>query len=313
MDDVEKMSPRINPILILGLGILSVSTASIFIKFAQEDAPSLTIAFFRLAFATLLILPPVLLRYRNEIRKISAKALVLLLLSGFFLSVHFAAWITSLEYTSVASSVVLVTTTPLWVAAFSPLILKEPISKYTVTGMIIALMGGFIIGIGDFCSWSKAGLSCPLNSGFLTRGEIYGDILALIGAITAAFYIMIGRKSRKEISLLVYIFYVYGFAAFFLLLFTLVTSTPLSGYPPTTYVWALLLAIFPQLLGHSSFNWALRYLSAGYVSITLLGEPVGSTILAMVFLAELPTLPRIMGGISILFGIFLSAKSETRN
>ncbi len=302
--------PKFPPVLVLIFGILAASTAAIFIRMAQEYMPSLVIAALRLTFATLLIAPFAIARQWKEIIGLDKRQRGLILLSGFFLALHFAFWITSLEYTTVASSVVLVTSTPLWVALLLPVTLKEPMERAAIFGMVIAMAGAIIVGLSDSCQWSAGYLSCPSLSTFLQGKAFLGDLLALLGAIMAAFYILIGRKLRPTISLLGYIFGVYGAASVFLILLTLVSGEKFSGYPIQAYGWSMMLAIFPQILGHSSFNWALRYLSAGYVSISLLGEPISSTILAMVFLDETPGWIKIVGSVLILIGIALATLGE---
>ena len=292
---------------ILG-GILAVSTASIFIRFAQQDAPSLVVAAYRLILASLILAPLALTRHRAELRSLNRRELLLGLLSGFFLALHFATWISSLEYTTVASSVVLVTTTPLWVALLSPLILREANGKTVVIGMLLALIGGGFVGISDSCTWQN-GLVCPPLSTFVRGTAFFGDFLALCGAWMAAGYILIGRRLRARMSLIPYIFVVYGMAAIVLLIILGVSRERVFGYLPLTYLWLLLLAIVPQLLGHSTFNWALRYLPASLVSITLLGEPIGSTILAFIILKESPTLLKIAGAVLILAGIYVASVS----
>jgi len=294
-------------IAILG-GILAVSTASIFIRFAQREAPSLVVAAFRLTLASLILAPLALTRYRGELRALTRRELLPGLLSGFFLALHFATWISSLEYTTVASSVVLVTTTPLWVALLSPLILREANGKTVVIGMLLALIGGGFVGISDSCTWQN-GLVCPPLSTFVRGTAFFGDFLALCGAWMAAGYILIGRRLRARMSLIPYIFVVYGMAAIVLLIILGVSRERVFGYLPLTYLWLLLLAIVPQLLGHSTFNWALRYLPASLVSITLLGEPIGSTILAFIILKESPTLLKIAGAVLILAGIYVASVS----
>jgi drug/metabolite transporter (DMT)-like permease len=144
----------------------------------------------------------------------------------------------------------------------------------------------------------------------LQGGALLGDVLALIGAIMAAAYLLIGRRLREGMSLVPYIFLVYGIASIVLVLFVLGAGQPFTGYQPQTYLWFILLAFVPQLLGHSTFNWSLRYLSAALVSTSLLGEPVGSTILAYFILQETPGILKIFGAILILAGIFIATRSE---
>lgn len=295
------------PLGIVG-GILAVSTASVFIRFAQQDAPSLVIAAARLSLASLILSPVALTRFRAELATLTRREWLLGALSGLFLALHFATWISSLEYTSVASSVVLVTTTPLWVALFAPIFLREPITRAILTGMLLALAGGVIIGLSEVCSW-ETGLMCNLAGQSSTSGQVFwGNFLALSGAWMAAGYIIIGRSVRAKMSLVPYIFVVYGMAAIVLIMLMFGTGQSPLGYAPQTYGWMLALAIVPQLLGHSTFNWALGYLPASLVSITLLGEPIGSIILAYFLLNESPTLLELLGGTLILVGIYVASQ-----
>ena len=307
--------------------ILAVSTASIFIRFAQREAPSLVIAALRLTVASLVLTPVALTRYRGELRALTQSDLLLGLLSGVFLAVHFGTWISSLEYTSVASSVVFVSTGPLWVALLSPILLKEPLRRTVLAGMTLALLGGTVIGLSDSCSvgWSSSPqdvspvladrlgrplISCPPFSEFVQGKAIFGNSLALVGAWAVAGYLMIGRRLRAGMSLIPYIFIVYSSAAISLLLAMLVAGQVPSGYSPVVYGWILLLALVPQLIGHTTYNWALRYLPAALVSITTLAEPVGSAILAYVILNESPTRLTVLGGVLILAGIYLASATK---
>lgn len=310
IDSMLRRQPIVSPILVLILGILAVSTASIFIRKAQMEAPSLVIAAYRLAIATLVITPFALTRKQVELSSLSRREFWLAFLSGAFLAVHFAAWITSLEYTTVASSVVLVSTVPLWVALFAPVTLHETISRMTLAGLGLVLVGGTIVGLSDTCAISASGIECPTFQDFLRGQAFLGDILALIGAFAAAGYLIIGRNLRAKVSLTSYIFIVYGIAAMILVGFMLLNGQTGLGYSPETYLWLVLLALIPQLIGHTSYNWALAYLSAAFVSIALLGEPVGSTILAYLLLDEIPSVLKLTGAIFILMGIFLASRSE---
>lgn len=302
----------VSPKWVILLGIFAVSTASIFIRFAQEGAPSLVIAAFRLSIAALAVSPIVLFRKLDEIRVLGLRSIGLLLAAGVFLAVHFATWITSLEFTSVTNSVVLVTTTPLWVALLSPVLLKESVSRQAGVGLLLAVFGGIIVALGDACTWSWGGLSCPPAAEYFQGNAMRGNFMALVGAWMAAGYFMIGRQVRGRLSLPGYIFMVYGCAALVLVLLVWILGLRLTGYSQETYFWMLLLGLVPQLIGHSAFNWALRYLSAAFVSITLLGEPIGSIILALILLKEAPTLLNLVGAILILFGIYLAAQPNRR-
>jgi drug/metabolite transporter (DMT)-like permease len=305
-------SPR-RLVLTIGLlaGILAVSTASIFIKLAQnEGAPSVVIAAFRLSLSSLVLAPLALTRYLPGLRALSRREWALALLSGTFLALHFTVWITSLQYTSVASSVVLVTTTPLWVALFSPLVLHERIGRPAVFGLVMALAGGTVVGLSDACVWQSGRLACPTPGTFFAGTAFLGDLLALAGAWMAAGYMLVGRKLRAKMDLVPYIFIVYLMAALVLIAIMFgMRETPL-GYPPMVYLWLVLLALIPQLLGHSTFNWALKYIPASLVAVTLLGEPVGTTILAYFIFQEHPGWIKIGGAVLILAGIWLTARTE---
>lgn len=291
------------------IAILAVSTASIFIRFAQREAPSLVIAALRLTIASLVLAPVAVTRHGPELRALTRGNLLLGLLSGTFLAVHFATWITSLEYTSVASSVVLVSTGPLWVALLSPIFLKEPLTRPVLAGMTLALLGGTVIGLGDSCQL-EGRLACPPLSEFLLGKAFFGNFLALAGAWAVAGYLMIGRRLRAGMSLIPYIFVVYGSAAISLLVAMFLAGQRPVGYSSMVYIWILLLALVPQLIGHTTYNWALRYLPAALVSITTLAEPIGSAILAYVILSESPTRLTALGGVLILAGIFLASGTK---
>ena len=290
------------------VAILAVSTASIFIRFAQNDGtPSLVIAALRLTFATLILAPVALTKHLEEIKRFTLNEILLGAFSGIFLAVHFATWISSLEYTSVASSVVFVSTGPLWVALLSPLLLKEHLARTAIFGLGLSLAGGTIIGLSDACVWD-AGLSCPALQDVMQGRAMWGNFLALLGALTVTGYLIIGRKLRSRVSLVPYIFMVYGMAAIALIVIMLISGNSPFGYAPKTYGWIFLLAALPQLIGHSTYNWALKYLPAALVAVMTLGEPIGSAILAFFILNETPTLATLFGGALILAGIYLASR-----
>ena len=298
--------------LALFIAILAVSTGSIFIRLAQRDAPSLVIAATRLTLASLVLAPIALINHRDEIRNLTRREWTLAILSGLFLSVHFATWITSLEYTTVVASVALVSTGPLWVALLSPIFLRETPTRWVWMGMGLALLGGIIVGLGDSCSLADFHLTCPPLADLLAGSAFWGNFLALAGAWTVAGYLMIGRNLRARISLVPYIFIVYGVAAIALIVYMLSAGQTPFGYSPIIYLWLLCLALIPQLIGHSTYNWALRYMPASLVSVTTLGEPIGSAILAFFILSEIPTALTLLGGVLILAGIYLSTLSSSQ-
>jgi len=304
----EQRARLILPFAII-LALLAVSTASIFIKLAQQEAPSLVIAALRLTFATLILAPLVLIRHSNELIELPRGELVLAAAAGLFLSAHFATWITSFEYTSIANSVVLVTTGPLWVALLSPIFLKENLTRAAIVGLVFALLGGTIIGLAGACVFDN-GIKCPAMAEVFQGHAMWGNFLALAGAWAISGYLIIGRKLRVKISLIPYIFVVYGLAATALIIIMFITGNTPFGFKPITYWWILLMAAFPQLIGHSTYNWALRYLPAAFVAVLSLGEPIGAAVLAFFIFQEVPTAATIIGGVFILFGIYLASKGS---
>jgi drug/metabolite transporter (DMT)-like permease len=300
---------RIMVPFVLFAAILAVSTSSVFIRFAQADAPSLVIATLRLTCATLLLAPLALTRHRNELQTLTRYELLLGALSGIFLAAHFATWISSLEYTSVASSVVFVSTGPLWVAMLSPMLLREQLTRVALIGLAIAILGGTIIGLSDACVW-EGGLKCPELDEIMQGSAMWGNFLALAGAWTVSGYLIIGRKLRAKMSLIPYIFLVYGLCAMVLTIIMFAAGQSPLGYPARTYGWIFLLAAFPQLIGHSTYNWVLRYIPATLVAIITLVEPIGSAILAYFVLQETPSNSVLFGGLLILVGIYLASRSK---
>jgi len=285
------------------IGLIAVSTASILIRFAQQEAPSFVIASLRMVIATLMISPIAIGNYANEIVSINRKDLFLIIMAGFFLALHFATWVTSLEYTSIGSSVVLVSTGPLWVAIISALWLREDYNNFTFLGIFVAIIGVVIITLNDSCFYNEL-IICSDN---LTRFDsklVLGDILALIGAVSVAGYFLIGRVLRPKINLIPYIFLVYGSASIFLILLLIISKESILGFSNTTYLWIFLLALFPQLIGHSIYNWSLKHISATLASMVTLGEPIGTTILAILIFKEFPGLLKVIGMLMILAGIF---------
>jgi drug/metabolite transporter (DMT)-like permease len=277
-----------------------MSSAAVFIRLAQGlGVPSLVIAAYRLSIATLLMsLVAVPRRAWMGYDKLSIRQIALLVVSGLLLGLHFASWITSLAHTSVVSSLVLVSTTPLWVGLLSPLLLREATPRLTWLGMLFAIGGGVIIALAGR---SGAG-----------RTTMWGNLLALIGAWFMAGYLMIGRGVRARLPLLSYLWLVYGSAAVLLVVWSAISGLRLFGYSPQVWLLMLALGLIPQLLGHSAANYAVRHVSASFVAVIILGEPIGSTVLAMLLLDEWPSGLQIIGGGLILAGIVLASLAEER-
>ncbi|MFO8085643.1 MAG: DMT family transporter [Desulfobacterales bacterium] len=277
-------------------GIIAISTGAIFARLA--DAPSLVIAAYRVGISSLFLLPLVCWKARDELFRICSKEILLAVFSGFFLALHFAAWITSLSYTTVSNSVVLVSTNPLWVGLLTPLITKEKLKTNTAISIAVSLMGCAIIGGEDFSIGTEA---------------LFGDFLALTGGLCAAFYLLLGRNLRKKLSLITYISLCYTSAAVILWTMVLIFGIKFYGFSIQTNAAFWAMALIPQLIGHTSYNWALRWFSAGTISVSLLGEPIGATILAFFIFGEKLTWLKAIGGTFILSAIYIAASSEKKD
>ena len=278
--------------VVLAAGVLCVSFAALFIRLA--DAPPLVIATYRLCLASIVLLPLSWRHIRYDWLHLEKRELLMMLLAGIFLAVHFGLWITSLSYTSVATSVVLVTVSPIFLAIASRFLFAQKLRRQAIAGIIISLGGAVLISYGN---WQ------------LGEKPFEGAMLALGGAITISGYLLVGQRLRSEIGILTYTSTVFGTAAILLLILTLAWGYTLTGYSGTTYIMVALLALVPQLIGHSSLNWALRFVPATLIAVAVLGEPVGAIIWAYALLGESPTVPEIAGGVLILSGIFMAFRS----
>ena len=302
--------PRISPVLALAVGILAVSSGSILARLAQaENVPSLVIAAGRTAVAALILLPILLTRHRDEVRQLTPADWRLALLSGLLLAVHFATWISSLAYTSVASSTVLVSTSPLWVAVAAPFVLGEDFTRPLKIGMGLALLGSLIISLGGNVGLVDGRLVFhAVAVGGMAGRPLLGNGLALAGAIAAAGYLLIGRKLRARLSLVGYITLVYTTAALCLILVVYLSGGSLWGYSARVYLLLLLMGVGPQLMGHSSFNYALAYLPAAIVGATTFAEPIGASILALLIFGEVPGPLVILGGLFVFGGLLTASR-----
>ena len=280
------------PYIILFVGVLSVSFAAIFIRLAE--APPLVVATCRMTIAAAVLVPVALARSRMNLKNMALRDLLWLLLSGFFLALHFGLWITSLDYTSIASSVVLVTSHPAFVAVVSYFVWGEKLGRLSIAGIAVALAGVVVINYGGFTFSSQA---------------ILGDWLALAAGFSMGAYLIIGGRLRERIDILSYLSVIYTFSAVILLVVTLLSGYSFFGYSPVTYIMILLLTLVPQLIGHTCLNLAVRLLPVIMVSVAILGEPVGATLLGYFILGEVPTLNEIGGGILVLGGIFIVMQS----
>lgn len=286
----------------LGLGVLIVSSSSIMTRYAQAaGVSSLSISAIRLLLASVMLMPFAFARSFPEIRAISGRDLLLAFAAGGLLAAHFATWISSLAYTSVASSTALVTTNPIWIAAASVVLFHERMPKGLIAAIGFALCGSVLI----FLAEGGAGGAQP--------DPPLGNTLALIGSLAVSGYLLIGRALRRRLSLLAYVWLVYTSAAIALVVVALIAQEPLWGFSPAAWAFLFGLALGPQLMGHTIFNWALKQVSATVIALAILGEPIGSAILALLLFDEGFSRLQIAGFALLLVGIYLGARSERGN
>ncbi|HOK30539.1 MAG: DMT family transporter [Limnochordia bacterium] len=279
--------------LVLVGGVAAISTSAVLIRLAE--APPFVIAFYRMLFAALFFLPLALREGRGL--RLEKQQLRLALGAGVMLAMHFALWMTSLEHTSVASSVVLVTTQPLWVFLLSVLFLAEKPTPRMWLGLVVALAGSVLV---------------TFTEGAGGESRLYGNLLALGGAVAMACYFLLGRRLRPQLPLALYSLLVYGGAALVLGFLILLRGLPLRGFNSFTWLMFVALALVPTVLGHNSLNWALKYLPATMVSVTILGEPLGASIMAVFILKEVPAPLEALGSVITLFGIYLVWQGNAR-
>jgi drug/metabolite transporter (DMT)-like permease len=289
--------------LVLLAGVVAASCAAIFIRYAQaEGIPSLAIAAGRLIVASLLLVPLAFTRHWHDIQRISRRDWLLIIVAGIFLAIHFASWVSSLEYAAVLISVVLVTTGPIWVALLEAVFLRARIGIIVVVGILIAVVGGIIIGV------PSGGEGVTFDTQTLIGGG-----LALIGAIMVSVYVVIGRIVRGRVAVLPYIALVYAVAALVLIAALVVTQTPVTGYSAAGYGWIVIMGLVPQLIGHSAFNYALGYLPATVVSISTQVESIGSAIVAFLLFNEIPTEIQIIGSLVLAVGVTIAIIGQGRS
>jgi drug/metabolite transporter (DMT)-like permease len=295
MEDGEAMTRRA-AYAGVGVAVVAVSFSSILIRWS--DASFLAIAAGRMTLSTLLLAPFALTMYRKELAEVGRRDGLIMVGIGLVLALHFSLWIASLERTSVASSVVLVTSHPVLVGLVGHFLMSERLSRLNAIGIALGLVGVVVLTRGD----ADAGAA-----------TLFGDLLAFLGGVAAGVYILGGRRTRKHVSLVVYAFIVYGSCSLFLLAGVFATGAELGTLPGDEWLLFLLMALGPSILGHTMYNWTLRHVPASVVSVSLLGEPVGSSLLAFLLLSEVPPELAVVGGAIILMGIVMTSWGAGRS
>lgn len=293
---VRRATDAIPPVVALGIAILAVSTSAILIRYSS--APTLVIALYRVLFTTVLLLPFAVHSYRDAFYRLSRRDWIAASAAGVALALHFALWFESLAWTSVAASVTIVQIQVLFVASGAALFLSERITRRASVGMMIALCGIAIMSFGGTIVGAPTVGAAPL----------YGNILAIVAAVCMAGYVLTGRSLRQRIPLVPYVVIVYAVCVVVLLALTTAVNDTLFAYPPYEWFLFILMALGPGILGHTVLNWALAHVESSVVSVSLLAEPVCSTVLAVVLLSELPTRFTAIGGAMTLIGIIITSR-----
>ncbi|MCT4585639.1 MAG: DMT family transporter [Peptostreptococcaceae bacterium] len=282
-------------ILVL-MGVFFTSFSSILVKFSTSHP--LIIATYRLLFTSIILLPIVITKERENLKKLNLKMIAITALSGIFLAIHFSSWFLSLRYTTVASSTVLVDTHSLFVVIFSYVFLKEKVSKKALFFIFLTFIGSIVISFGDFS---------------LGKEALFGDFLAIIGAFSVSLYMIIGRSVRRYLNVNTYTFLVYSFCAITLIILDIIFKVPFKVSSNREYMIFLGLAVVCTLLGHSVFNFALEHVKATFVSTALLAEPIFASVMAIIFFKEMPKVTILIGGFMVLFGIYNYIKVDSRD
>lgn len=282
------MAGRSRIYISMSVAILAVSFAATFIRLA--GMPPVLIAALRMLIAAAFLAPAALLSAgtRREIMSLGRGEIALLCTAGLLLAAHFFFWITSLSLTDVPSSVVLVATNPIFVALYGAVALRERMGRPFWIGLGLAVAGAAVIGRESLLSGGT---------------EWRGNMLALAGSVAVAGYFIVGGALRRRLSLVAYVFPVYATAGVALAVLAAAMRVRWTGHGTGAYLHVLALAVVCQIIGHSLFNWSLRHLPASVVTLGVLGEPVGASIIALIVLGEEPTIAELVGGGAILAGI----------
>jgi len=287
--------PKINPYIPIFIGVISVSLSAIFVKLANAEAG--IIAFYRMLFSVLIMAPLFFLKYTKELQQLSSRDWLFSSIAGIFLAFHFILWFESLNYTSVASSTVLVTLQPLFAFVGTYFFFKEKITMKTIVAGAIAIVGSVLISWGDFK---------------LSGTAFYGDMLALIACVLVTAYFLFGQDVRKRLSLVTYTMLVYVVSTITLFIYVLIKGESFGPYPVMDWVWFILLAIVPNLFGHTLFNWSIKYVSTNVVSVAILFEPIGAALLALLIFKEYLIVTQLIGGLIVIMGILLFVIDEKK-
>ncbi len=296
MRQADSDHPTAVYVTVMTVALVSVGHGAIFIRLA--DADPIVIAAFRLAIATLVLAPITLLIAHRDLRALTRRQLKLIAGASVFLALHFATWIASLDFTSIANSVVLVTLNPVWLGLYGLLILRVPPGRLTWFSIGLAVTGSIVIAIGSAADGDTS---------------LFGDFLALVGGLCFAGFLLFAQKARQDVALLPFVTLVYGGAAVLLWIAVVVLGLPVAGLTAATYGALVAVALVSQVIGHTGYNWAVRAIPPTLLAVTLLGEPVFATLFGWLYFGEGFGWPTALGGVLILAGIWLGTQANGRS
>ncbi|MBM7704670.1 DMT family transporter [Metabacillus iocasae] len=282
--------------LVIGIAILFISTSAIFVKLSES--PAGVIAFYRLLFSVLIIAPVFVLTSRKEKIKLTKESWIYSILAGVLLAFHFILWFESLRFTSVTSSTVMVTLQPIFAVIGAYLFFKEKATLLEIGCVLLALAGSFIIGWND------------LN---ISGQALFGDALALLACLFITVYLLCGQRVRGALSVTTYTFIVYSVSTVTLFIYVISTNQSLIPISHQEWIYFILLAIFPTLLGHSLLNWSLKFVSTTVISMAILFEPIGAAVLAYLLLNEKVSTMQVVGSGIIFLGVSLYLIQKRKN
>lgn len=287
------MNARQSTLLVIGVAIVSFSAPLI----RLTEAPALTVAMYRNLFAAAVLVPLAFVFSRQQLRRLSRRDVLALVGSGLLLAIHFSTWIPSVRLTTVAASTVLVSTSPLWTALFARVFLRDRLPRAVLAGTGIAFAGAILISGFDFT---------------LSIRAFGGDMLALAGAAAVAGHRVMGLGPRKRLEVLPFVAVIYGACAVALAIFVPLTGNRVTGFSAESWAYMILMALGPQLVGHTLFNFLLRDVDPTVLAVAIMGEAVGATLLALAFFGEVPSIGAIAGGLLLLLGIFVAVRAQSR-
>lgn len=295
---MSRLDYEVSPALALVIAILGVSSSAILVRWST--ASSTVIAFYRVLFTLAAVAPVAAIYHREAFSRISGRDWIAAVAAGIALAVHFVAFFESLSWTTIAASVTLVQTQPIFVAIGAVLLLGERVDRRIVVGIAVALVGAVIMSLAE------PGEALPAGG-----DAMVGNVLAVGGGVMAACYLLAGRSLRQRVPIFPYVTIVYTACVAALFPAVIVSDAPVVAYPAREWILFLAMAAGPGLMGHTVLNWALEHVPSTIVSVTLLGEPVGATLLGVILLAEVPTQVTVIGGLVVLGGIYVTSTAET--